>query len=161
MPIAGADCMSDVPTLGLPNIRRSFGRSGNPTAAAPRSCGICAKTVMPLAFTSASSRLIVSLGPKLLLIVVSPSAAMAFAPDRNIAAINASILRKMVIAYFPRAGLCVAWLGSHRRRVRQQPSLHHQAQRGEHGDAVAMFAPTSDKVRGTAVHGEVSDGVRS
>src|SRR5262249_53573331 len=57
---------------------------------------------MPLAFTSASSRFIVSLGPKLLLTVISPSAAMACAPDRHIAAINASILRKMVIAYFPR-----------------------------------------------------------
>src|SRR5215467_2496452 len=90
--------------------------------------------VMPLAFTSASSRYIVSSGPKLLLIVVSPSAAMACAPDRHIAAINASILRKTVIACCPRPGLRGSRLRSRRRRVRQQPPLHHQAQRGEHDD---------------------------
>src|SRR5262245_17388607 len=57
---------------------------------------------MPLAFTSASSRFIVSLGPKLLLIVISPSAAMACAPNRHIDAINANFLRKTVIVCCPR-----------------------------------------------------------
>src|SRR5215467_11686297 len=65
---------------------------------------------MPLAFTSASSRVIVSLGPKWLWMVVRPSAAMACAPDRHIAAINASILRKVVIAYSPRE---VLWPEAH------------------------------------------------
>src|SRR5262249_49803904 len=46
-------------------------------------------TVRPLAFTSASSRFMVSSGPKALLMVISPSAAIARTPNKNhVAAIN-------------------------------------------------------------------------
>src|SRR6267378_4910793 len=47
-----------------------------------------ANTVMPRALTSASSRSIVSFGSKALGIVISPSAPMALAPHRQIAAIH-------------------------------------------------------------------------
>src|ERR1700730_15279215 len=55
---------------------------------------------MPLAFTSASSRCIVSPGPKALFTVTNPSAAIACAPDSHVAAINAKIA--ILIAAFAR-----------------------------------------------------------
>src|SRR5262249_48601313 len=56
-----------------------------------------ANIVRPFAFTSASSRFIVSFGPWLLRIVINPSAAIACAPHSHIAAANAKcrgILRR-------------------------------------------------------------------
>src|SRR5215467_11264323 len=48
-----------------------------------------ANIVRPFAFTSASSRFIVSLGPWLLRNVINPSAAIACTPHSHIAAANA------------------------------------------------------------------------
>src|SRR5215831_17681605 len=48
-----------------------------------------ANTVIPFAFTWASSRFIVSFGPWLLRIVINPSAAIACTPHSHIAAANA------------------------------------------------------------------------
>jgi hypothetical protein len=49
-----------------------------------------ANTVIPFAFTWASSRFMVSFGPWLLRIVINPSAAIACTPHSHIAAANAT-----------------------------------------------------------------------
>src|SRR5262249_41374498 len=90
--------MSGVPPLAFPNIKRSVARSGNPTSAAPAAWSTCANTVRPLAFTSASSRLIVSLGSWLLRTVINPSAVMAWTPVRQMIEINANSFAGMDIA---------------------------------------------------------------
>ena len=72
-----AACISGVPALALPKIKSSVGRSESPAPTAPAAWSIRANTVMPRAFTAASSRSMVSFGPWLLRSVVNPSTAIA------------------------------------------------------------------------------------
>jgi hypothetical protein len=57
-----------------------------------------ADTVMPLALISASSRSIVSFGPKLLSMVASPSAVIAYTPHSQIPTIIAT---NLLVAKWP------------------------------------------------------------
>ena len=73
IPVVGTDCMRGVPPRTLPKMISSVGRNVRPTSAAPAAWSIRAKIVNPRLRISASNRSIVSLGSKLLSILVNPS----------------------------------------------------------------------------------------
>jgi hypothetical protein len=73
IPTVCADCMRGVPPRAFPKMISSVGRNVRPTSAAPAAWSIRAKIVNPRLRISASNRSIVSLGSKLLSILVNPS----------------------------------------------------------------------------------------
>jgi len=73
IPVVWTDCMRGVPPRAFPKMISSVGRNVRPTSAAPTAWSIRAKIVNPRLRISASNRSIVSLGSKLLSILVNPS----------------------------------------------------------------------------------------